>query len=77
MGRIVIKIEGSFKDGGAEGVHVYSAETYGHAEAVARAIEYLSRYTLPKAIALDHKLHEQGQKPVGGFERPKSRGSGI
>ena len=72
-----MKIEGSFKDGGADGEYVYSAETHGHAHAVARAIEHLSRYTLPKAISLDHKLHEQGDKPERGFERSKSRGFNI
>lgn len=78
MGRIIIKIEGSFKDGGVDDKqHIYSAETHGHADAVSRAIEHLSRYVLPKATALDHKLHEEGHKPDGGFERPKSAGFSI
>ena len=44
---------------------------HGHADAVAQAIEYLSKELLPFATALDHKLHEAKESPRYGFDREK------
>lgn len=65
MGMVSISIAGSF--GRMNGSRSFSAMKHGHADAVAQAIEYLSREVLPAAIALDHKLHENGDKPAVGF----------
>jgi len=47
--------------------------THGHAHAVTEAIAFLVNKVLPKAIALDHKLHEEGEKPSKGFD-PETKG---
>lgn len=63
MGLIRIESAGSFGSSRRE----FSAISGGHADAVAQAIEYLSKEILPAAIRLDHKLAEQGSKPMLGF----------
>lgn len=45
----------------------FFAVDHGHADAVARAIQYLAEVVLPRATALDHDLHAQGEKPGKGF----------
>jgi hypothetical protein len=42
---------------------------HGHADAVARALEYLSKDLLPVATGLDHQIHEEGDRPSKGFTR--------
>lgn len=66
MGKIAIYVGGSF---GAEIQKAFSAREYGHADAVAQAIEFLAATVLPQAIALDHRLHEEGDKPDNGWQR--------
>ena len=39
----------------------------GHTQAVAEALEFLSKELLPDAIQLDHVLHEEGDRPEIGF----------
>ena len=80
MGYINIEIGGSFMIEAAAMPEIvfspyktFSAIEHGHADAdaVAQAIEYLSGAVLPNAIALDHKLHSEGQFPnAGSFRRP-------
>jgi len=65
MGVITIRVQGSFQP--AFPTMELRAETGGHADAVARAIEYLSQTVLPAAIRQDHKLHDEGHKPEKGF----------
>lgn len=67
MGAISIDIRGSFPVE-VHGIKGYSALDHGHAHAVAGAIGYLTNIVLPKAIALDHKLHAAGEKPEKGFD---------
>ncbi len=69
MGAIKVELSGSF---GREGA-TFSAMQHGHADAVARAIEWLSTNALPAAIRLDHELHEQGDKPEGPFGHDPGR----
>ena len=64
MGLIEISIRGSFNTNRDE---AFSAMHGGHAQAVAEAIEFLSKEILPKAIERDHALHEEGAKPEIGF----------
>ncbi len=64
MGAIRIEIAGSFKPNTD---HTFSAQTHGHADAVAKAIQWLSEEVLPRAIRHDHDLHEEGAKPDGPF----------
>ena len=64
MGMLRVQFKGSFGERESE---VFSAMKLGHAAAVAAAIEYLARVEMPKAIASDHKLHEQGHLPAEGF----------
>lgn len=59
MGKITITVEGSFPD---VGTSVNSALDGGHAVAVSRAISVLNNL-LPGAIALDHQLHDNGDRP--------------
>lgn len=70
MGMITVSIKGSFnyKEEFLEDKE-FSAQEYGHADAVARAIEYLSGVVLPRATFLDHKLQTGGHLPDKGFER--------
>ena len=42
---------------------IFSATDGGHADAVGRAIKYLSTEILPKAIQKDHQLHDDGVRP--------------
>lgn len=65
MGDILITTRGSF----GPCCKKFSARANGHADAVARAIEYLAADLLPKGTAKDHKLHGQGIKPENGFNR--------
>jgi len=67
MGMIRIELGGSF--GG--NIKVVSAMQNGHADAVAQVLEWLAAEVLPCAIALDHKLHDEGEKPEQGFARSK------
>jgi len=64
MGMISITTQGSFP----KRAEMFSAMEYGHAAAVAEAIEFLSKEVLPKAIVLDHKLHSQNDFPSEGFQ---------
>jgi hypothetical protein len=59
MGKITIKIEGSF---GTPGTKEFSAQEGGHAYALTRAIGMLFARMSP-AIRLDHELHEKGEHP--------------
>ena len=63
MGQIHISIRGSFENKSEQS---FSALTGGHADAIAQAIEWLAAL-LPKAIAQDHRLHEEGATPDYGF----------
>jgi hypothetical protein len=67
MGRIVIKIEGSFSQKTPH--QEFTAIEHGHADAVTRAIEWLAGKVLPSATAQDHRQAEQGDKPRGGWHR--------
>jgi hypothetical protein len=69
VGQIVISVQGSF--GRENGTKTFVAMNHGHADAVAQAIEYLSKELLPFATALDHKLHEAKVGPRYGFDREK------
>lgn len=70
MGMIRIQVVGSFRPLQDKS---FSAMHGGHAEAVAEAIEWLSREILPKAIEQDHQLHEEGAKPEKGFGARKEQ----
>ena len=59
MGMIKVQIRGSF---GNKPDAEYSAMEGGHAFALSRAIAYLAS-ELPAAIALDHQLSRDGDKP--------------
>ena len=61
---ITITVQGSFKP---QTTKQFSAMKGGHAQAVAKAIEYLSGKFMADAISLDHELHEEGEKPEMGF----------
>ena len=69
MGYINVQVGGSFvgQFGIKSATEQFSAMEHGHADAVARAIEYLSSVVLPRATALDHKLQAEGAQPTGGF----------
>lgn len=67
MGMIRIEVAGSF--GQKNGVKTFTAINHGHADAVAQAIEFLAGDLLPFSTALDHRLHENGDRPNEGFER--------
>lgn len=64
MGNIIIAVQGSFQN---PMTREFSAIHGGHAQAVAEAIEFLSKELLPDAIHQDHELHEQGAHPEKGF----------
>lgn len=69
MGIITITTAGSFTRETRE----FSAMDGGHADAVSRAIEYLSAVVLPEAIRNDHKLHDENERPPNkdfGYGRP-------
>ncbi len=59
MGVLRIDINGSFGNDSQS----FAALRGGHADAIGRAIEYLSGELMPKAIRQDHKLHDDGERP--------------
>lgn len=63
MGMIKIEMVGSFP----YRTKTFSAMQHGHADAIAKAITWLSKEALPRAIRQDHELHEHGEKPEGPF----------
>lgn len=65
MGLIRIVTAGSF----GEHNKSFSAQTHGHVDAVAEAIEWLSKELLPEANVNDHKCHEQHVEPAEGWKR--------
>jgi hypothetical protein len=69
MGYINVELGGSVAGqfGMQAGNKIFTAMGHGHADAVARAIEYLSAEVLPRSIALDHELHGEGKSPDYGF----------
>lgn len=60
---IEIKTVGSF----GNRVFRVSAQDYGHAQAVADAITFLSSDLLQWSIREDHALHSEGASPTKGF----------
>lgn len=68
MGIIKISVAGSFKTCEEKS---FTAMDTGHADAVARAIEYLSRIQLPEAIREDIELSRAGESPRLGFAERK------
>ena len=70
MGVLRIETHGSF---GYEVVE-FTAMKHGHADVVAQAIEHLAGNMLPRATALDHSLHSEGEKPEGGWLREDKEG---
>jgi len=73
MGEVRIVLTGSFAGRPAKR---FGAMQHGHAHAIAQAIAWLSSEVLPKAIAQDHALHEEGHHPEGGFDRTDVEGGG-
>lgn len=67
MGLIRVTLDGSFQKLSHPHVHEESAMDSGHAIAVANLIGWLSDVVLPKAIRLDHQLHEQRSFPRDRF----------
>lgn len=65
MGMISIQLGGSFGNRSK----AFPAMTNGHADAVAKAIEWLAGEILPEATAQDHELHDKGERPQEGFRR--------
>ena len=68
MGMITIGVQGSFTK---KEQKVFSALNFGHAQAVADAIQYLSSEVLPLAIANDHQCQEEKVSPAISFGRTK------
>lgn len=66
MGMIFIQVTGSFRKRASKN---FSAQEHGHADAVAQAIEFLSKEILPSAINQDHDLQTEGSRPNGTFGR--------
>ena len=64
MGMIQIEVIGSFAP---HQRRQFSAMQGGHAQAVAEAIEFLSKEVLPKAIVQDHNLQAEGELPENRF----------
>jgi hypothetical protein len=64
MGMVSVNTYGSFRPHRGR---TFSAMHGGHAKAVAEAIAFLANTVMPEAIALDHELHEEGEKPEIGF----------
>jgi hypothetical protein len=64
MGIIQIEIVGSFTPHHSR---QFSAMKGGHAQAVAEAIEFLSKEVLPRAIVQDHVLQAEGELPENRF----------
>jgi hypothetical protein len=67
VGVLSIESRGSFPSERKQ----FTAQEYGHAHAVAQAIEWLSSEMLPWAIERDHVLQGQGVEPSRGFDRPE------
>ena len=63
MGKITIKIEGSF---GKPDEKIFDASLGGHAYALTRAIGFLFARMSP-SIRIDHENHEQGRHPNTNF----------
>lgn len=63
MGIINIDLQGSFPQEHAS----FSAMKHGHAAAVAKAIQWLAEFILPRAIKQDHELQEKGFFPEDTF----------
>ncbi len=74
MGQITIEISGSF---GQHQRRAFSAMAYGHADAVAQVIEWLSSEVLPEAIHADHDLHDGDNRPEISFGRPAPTGRTV
>ena len=74
MGVIRIVVTGSFHESSKSDptVREFAAMDNGHADAVARAIEFLAGELLPEATTLDHRLHNDGDGPKFGWERQKT-----
>lgn len=64
MGIISIGLKGSFTE---QGEWRFSAQSGGHAKAVAQAIEFLAEHVLPQAIKKDHALQKEGLYPDDRF----------
>lgn len=64
MGILRIETSGSFP---YRAKH-FGAMEWGHAHAVAEAIQWLASEVLPAAIAQDHRLQERGANPRLGWE---------
>lgn len=60
MGQITVRTAGSF---GPSSERNFSALEGGHANALGRAIAYISVELMPTAISRDHKLHDEGERP--------------
>ena len=72
MGMIRIEFRGSFHDVDAITDPIeFSAEEGGHADAIARALEFLAGTIQGPAIALDHKLAKEGHEPRKPFGHGK------
>lgn len=69
MGQIRIVVAGSFAPNEWKD---FSAMEYGHADAVAKAIKWLADEVLPKAIRLDHELHDKNARPSKLFGSRKA-----
>ena len=65
MGMIKIELMGSF----GTRRNTFAAQTRGHAHAIAEAMEWLARCELPRAIRMDHDLHDEDERPADGFGR--------
>ena len=59
MGSITVQTAGSFP---RQTIIQETALQGGHAAAIGRIIRHLTEM-LPEAIALDHKLHDEGDRP--------------
>ena len=59
MGMIRIETYGSFPTRDKS----FSAQAHGHAQAVAKAIQWLADEVLPEAIERDHRMSDQGIRP--------------
>lgn len=59
MGMIKISTLGSFPRCDRE----FDAQEGGHAQAVARAMQFLAEVVLPEAIVRDHTLHDEDRRP--------------
>ncbi len=67
MGIITVHLSGSFNCNVSHVPASFSAEDFGHVDAVEGAIEYLTQQILPEAVAQDVKLAKEGNYPRKGF----------